>query len=122
MQRVRGGLELVRRGRACGAPYVRWFAAQPEAAEDDGMIEVLVDGNAVRVPRGVNVLQACEAGGVDIPRYVWILSVGICGLGWGLLAVVPGRKPKFCPPRHNTAASWRLAHSLAHSITHSHDE
>jgi hypothetical protein len=81
MQRVRGGLELVRRGRACGAPYARWFAAQPEAAEDDGKIEVLVDGNAVRVPRGVNVLQACEAGGVDIPRYVWILSVGICGLG-----------------------------------------
>ena len=40
------------------------------------MIEVLVDGNAVRVPRGVNVLQACEAGGVDIPRYVWIFGGG----------------------------------------------
>lgn len=70
MQRIKGSLQVIRRGQAYGIPYVRCFAAQPEAAEDDGKIEVLVDGNAVRVPRGSNVLQACEAGGVDIPRYV----------------------------------------------------
>lgn len=43
------------------------------------MIEVLVDGNAVRVPRGVNVLQACEAGGVDIPRFCYHQRLSIAG-------------------------------------------
>ncbi len=64
------------------------------------MIEVLVDGNAVRVPRGVNVLQACEAGGVDIPRYVRRLCVDIGGLGG--VSGSPGRVSVFVPtcPTH----------------------
>jgi hypothetical protein len=42
-------------------------AAQP-APVDDGMIELTVDGEAVRVPKGSNLLQACDAAGKDIPR------------------------------------------------------
>lgn len=41
-------------------------AAAPAAAED--LIEVTVDGKPVKVPKGSNVLQACDAAGVDIPR------------------------------------------------------
>lgn len=49
----------------------RCFAAQPDAASpDEDLIEVIVNGRPVSVPKGSNVLQACEAGGVDIPRYV----------------------------------------------------
>lgn len=49
----------------------RCFSAQPEAApaEKEDMVEVIVNGRPVSVPKGSNVLQACEAGGVDIPRY-----------------------------------------------------
>lgn len=42
-------------------------AAQP-APVDDGMIELTVDGQPVRVPKGSNLLQACDAAGKDIPR------------------------------------------------------
>lgn len=41
-------------------------AAQPQPADD--LIELTVDGQPVKVPKGSNVLQACEAVGVDIPR------------------------------------------------------
>ena len=44
----------------------RCMAAQPAPAED--LIEVTVDGKPVKVPKGSNVLQACDAAGVDIPR------------------------------------------------------
>lgn len=49
----------------------RCFAAQPDAASaaNEDLIEVIVNGRPVSVPKGSNVLQACEAGGVDIPRY-----------------------------------------------------
>jgi len=51
----------------------RCFSAQPEAApvEKEDMVEVTVNGRPVSVPKGSNVLQACEAGGVDIPRYYY---------------------------------------------------
>ena len=42
-------------------------AAEP-APVDDGSIELTVDGKPVRVAKGANVLMACEAAGVDIPR------------------------------------------------------
>lgn len=50
---------------------LRLFSAEP--AKDDGqpkeeLVEVTVNGRPVSVPKGSNVLQACEAGGVDIPR------------------------------------------------------
>jgi NADH dehydrogenase (ubiquinone) Fe-S protein 1 len=43
------------------------MAAQPAPA-DDNNIEVIVNGEHVKVPKGYNVLQACEAAGVDVPR------------------------------------------------------
>jgi len=45
----------------------RWMAAQPAPA-DDNNLEVVVNGQHVKVPKGYNVLQACEAAGVDVPR------------------------------------------------------
>jgi hypothetical protein len=46
----------------------RWMAAQAAPAQQDDMIEVTVNGKAVKVAKGSNVYQACEAGGVDVPR------------------------------------------------------
>ena len=46
----------------------RFLAAQPAAAPQDDTIEVTVDGKPVRVAKGSNVLQACDAAGVDVPR------------------------------------------------------
>ena len=35
------------------------------------LVEVTVDDKKVRVPKGVTVLQACEAAGVNIPRFCY---------------------------------------------------
>ena len=51
---------------AWGLQSQRCMAAQPAVQED--MIEVTVDGNPVKVAKGSNVLQACDAAGVDVPR------------------------------------------------------
>jgi len=73
-QRLKGSLQLFRQvspfTNTSGAQLYRCYAAQPQEAPEDDSIEVIVDGQPVRVPKGSNVLQACEAGGVDIPRYV----------------------------------------------------
>lgn len=55
----------------------RWMSAQANA--DDGMIEVTVNGSPVRVAKGSNVLQACEAAGVDIPRFCYHQRLSIAG-------------------------------------------
>ncbi|KAI8111181.1 hypothetical protein M9434_004754 [Picochlorum sp. BPE23] len=59
----------------------RCFSAQPEAApvEKEDMVEVTVNGRPVSVPKGSNVLQACEAGGVDIPRFCYHQRLSIAG-------------------------------------------
>ena len=58
-------------GLGIGGPQsqyqIRGLAAQT-ALQDDNMLEVTVNGEQVKVPKGYNVLQACEAAGVDIPR------------------------------------------------------
>jgi len=46
----------------------RWMSAQPAPAQQDDMIEVTVNGSPVKIAKGSNVLQACEAAGVDVPR------------------------------------------------------
>jgi NADH dehydrogenase (ubiquinone) Fe-S protein 1 len=43
------------------------------------MIEVTVNGSPVRVAKGSNVLQACEAAGVDIPRFCYHQRLSIAG-------------------------------------------
>lgn len=52
------------------------MAAQPAPAPApaDDLIELKVDGKTVRVPKGSNLLQACEAAGVSVPRCVWLGS------------------------------------------------
>lgn len=71
MQRLRGlqklqGLAEQRLSSSLQAQ--RWMAAQPAPAQQDDTIEVTVNGSPVKVPKGYNVLQACEAAGADIPR------------------------------------------------------
>lgn len=69
----------------------RCFAAQPDAASsaDEDLIEVIVNGRPVSVPKGSNVLQACEAGGVDIPRYENLIKL-MCWFHDVLLLEFPG--------------------------------
>eukprot|EP01084_Bolivina_argentea_P122061 216324_1 len=43
------------------------------------LTEVSVDGKKVRVPKGVTVLQACEAAGVNIPRFCYHDRLSIAG-------------------------------------------
>lgn len=50
----------------------RDFAAQ--AAPQDDLVTVTVDGKEVQVPKGASVLQACDAAGIDIPRRVNLIS------------------------------------------------
>eukprot|EP00887_Chlorella_sp_A99_P004651 scaffold4.g4651.t1 len=56
------------------------MTATPAPAEKpDDSIEVTVDGVPVRVPKGSNVLQACDAAGVDIPRFCYHQRLSIAG-------------------------------------------
>lgn len=51
---------------------------KPEKAEVE-TIEVSVDGLPVQVPKGMTVLQACELGGVTIPRFCYHSRLSIAG-------------------------------------------
>ena len=52
---------------------VRPFAARlfhaSAAVQADDQIECKVNGESVHVPKGSTVMQACDAAGIDIPRY-----------------------------------------------------
>lgn len=51
---------------------------KPEKAEVE-TIEVSVDGVPVQVPKGMTVLQACELGGITIPRFCYHSRLSIAG-------------------------------------------
>ncbi|CAG9460453.1 unnamed protein product [Pedinophyceae sp. YPF-701] len=55
----------------------RGFAAQ--AAPQDDSVEVFIDGKAVHVPKGASVIQACDAAGIDIPRFCYHPKLSIAG-------------------------------------------
>ncbi len=63
--------EAVNKGLHQGA--VRPFAARlfhaSTAVQADDQIECKVNGESVHVPKGSTVMQACDAAGIDIPRY-----------------------------------------------------
>lgn len=61
---------LQRLGRLRGAQWqqLRGLAAAAQPAPADDLIECFVDGQSVKVPKGANVLSACTAAGVDVPR------------------------------------------------------
>lgn len=44
--------------------------AQPAQAPASDTIEVFVNDEPVNIPKGSTVLQACDAAGIDIPRWV----------------------------------------------------
>eukprot|EP00803_Ostreobium_quekettii_P011543 evm.model.scf_418.1 EVM.evm.TU.scf_418.1 scf_418:2929-11411(-) len=52
-------------------------AAPPKPADDK--IEVQVDGKPIRIPKGYTVLQACDAAGIDIPRFCYHQKLSIAG-------------------------------------------
>ena len=71
MQRLRA----LRRALPAGGAAPGWgqsramaAAAEPAPAPADDRIELTIDGKGVKVAKGSNVLQACDAAGVDIPR------------------------------------------------------
>lgn len=53
--------------------------ARVHFANPDDAIEVFVDGFAVKIPKGMTVLQACEVAGVDIPRFCYHSRLSIAG-------------------------------------------
>lgn len=42
-------------------------------------VEVTVDGKPVRVPKGSSVMEACDAAGVDIPRFCYHQRLSVAG-------------------------------------------
>lgn len=65
MQRYRGALARL---QAVGLQSARGMAAAAQPAPVEDTIEVTVDGQKVSIPKGANVLAACDAAGKDIPR------------------------------------------------------
>lgn len=45
----------------------------------DDTIEVFVNGQATTIPKGSTVMQACEAQGIDIPRFCYHQRLSIAG-------------------------------------------
>ncbi len=43
------------------------------------MAKVTIDGIEVEVPNGASVLQACEAAGVEIPRFCYHERLSVAG-------------------------------------------
>eukprot|EP00249_Psilotum_nudum_P014651 c24940_g1_i1 orf=402-2753(-) len=53
--------------------------ARIEIPNPEDVIEVSVDGQPVQIPKGMTVLQACEAVGVEIPRFCYHPRLSIAG-------------------------------------------
>ncbi|KAL6775693.1 NUOS1 [Auxenochlorella protothecoides x Auxenochlorella symbiontica] len=79
MQRLRALQRFSRRGSSWETVPCRAMAAQAAPAPADDLIEVTVDGKPVKVPKGSNVLQACDAAGVDVPRFCYHQRLSIAG-------------------------------------------
>lgn len=60
-------LQRLRQLRGAQVWQLRGLAAAAQPNPDD-LIECIVDGQSVKIPRGSNVLSACSAAGVDVPR------------------------------------------------------
>ena len=48
----------------------RLFSLRSLATAPPESVEVFVNDNPLTVPKSYTVLQACDAAGIDIPRYV----------------------------------------------------
>lgn len=64
-----------------GAVELAWttrlMSAMPAPALDQ--MELFVDDKPVSVPKGASILQACEAAGVDIPRFCYHKKLSVAG-------------------------------------------
>ena len=95
--------------RARGGVRAAASAAPAAAPADDGL-QVTVNGEAVTVPKGSSVMQACDAAGVDIPRLVEGEGGGTRDDGargcafWGR-----ARRPRLPPP--TVLPHARMAHA-----------
>ena len=49
------------------------------SAPSQDMLELTVDGQTVSVPKGASILQACEAAGVDVPRFCYHQKLSVAG-------------------------------------------
>ncbi|KAL4444867.1 hypothetical protein ABPG77_003917 [Micractinium sp. CCAP 211/92] len=76
MQRYRGALARL---QAVGLQSARGMAAAAQPAPVEDTIEVTVDGHKVSIPKGANVLAACDAAGKDIPRFCYHQRLSIAG-------------------------------------------
>lgn len=76
-----GSMMLARRLHAPSnvlATTVRAFSS-PAQAEASKLSKVTIDGNAVEVPKGVTIIQACEIAGVEVPRFCYHERLSIAG-------------------------------------------
>ena len=54
-------------------------SAQVAIAQDVELVDVTVNGVAVQVPKGASAMQACEAAGVDVPRFCYHQRLSVAG-------------------------------------------
>lgn len=64
---LQGASQQIVRGLAGSTASLQ--QAAPQAPPSD-TIEVFVNDQPVHVPKGSSILQACDAAGIDIPRYI----------------------------------------------------
>lgn len=72
---LRSALGSIRHSTSAALASNRVKPVKPEVET----IEVSVDGQSVLVPKGMTVLQACELGGVTIPRFCYHSRLSIAG-------------------------------------------
>jgi NADH dehydrogenase (ubiquinone) Fe-S protein 1 len=72
-------LQRLRQLRGVQGWQLRGLAAAAQPAPADDLIECIVDGTPVKVPKGANVLSACTAAGVDVPRFCYHERLSIAG-------------------------------------------
>ena len=56
------------------APFAARLFHASAAVQADDQIECKVNGESVHVPKGSTVMQACDAAGIDIPRYILAIT------------------------------------------------
>ncbi|KAJ3030369.1 UNVERIFIED_CONTAM: hypothetical protein HDU68_009294 [Siphonaria sp. JEL0065] len=57
------------------APIRRFSVARPVRAQ----VEVFIDGKPIKIEQGSAIIQACEAAGVDIPRFCYHERLAVAG-------------------------------------------
>lgn len=70
--------------QAAAAPAVRITSSLARSLSTttavlDDTIEVFVNGQPTTIPKGSTVMQACEAQGIDIPRFCYHQRLSIAG-------------------------------------------